>query len=360
MDRKPAVDAVVKALRQVNVQGSLFGQTVAIRLGLSESDIEALSMLIDSGTATAGWLADRMGLTTGAVTRVVDRLEQSGYVRRVADPADRRRVIVEVVPEKLGDVESLLDRVGRASSPEIARYSDEQLALIGDFLARMAEVTREEADKLRDSRGSDEDPGARGDHAAPLGGLTSARLLVRSGTSAMTLGSEHGTPDLYHARFEGSVPQVRLRDGTVSVQYRGMFDWRRRKALIRLNDAVPWVIDLQGGASNLTADLADLDLRGLSLTGGASQMRVSLGRPTGLVPMKIVGGTTNLAVERPAGVPFRVSVLGGITKLEFDGTKHGSQGGMVSIESPGASRAADRFALEIVGGATKVTVTERR
>ena len=64
------------ALRRVNIQGSFFGQTVAIRLGLSESDIEALEVLIDSGAATAGRLAELMGLTTGAVTRVVDRLER--------------------------------------------------------------------------------------------------------------------------------------------------------------------------------------------------------------------------------------------------------------------------------------------
>jgi len=360
MERKPAVDAVVRALRQVNIQGSLFGQTVAIRLGLSESDIEALTMLIDSGTATAGWLAERMGLTTGAVTRVVDHLEQAGYVRRVADPADRRRVIVEVVPDRMVDVEALLDRVGRASSPEMAHYTDEQLTLIGDFLARMAEVTREEAEKLREWPEADGGAAMRGDHAAPLGGLTSARLFVRSGTSEMTLGAIHGVPDLYHGRFEGSVPQVRLRDGTVSVQYRGMFDWRHRKALIKLNDAIPWAIDLQGGAQHLTADLAALDISSFNLTGGATHMRLILGRPKGLVPMKIVGGTTNLTVERPAGVAFKLSVVGGITKLDFDGVRQGSKGGVVSFESPGASRAQERYVLELVGGATKVVVAERR
>ena len=94
------IDSVLRSLRRVNLQGSFFGQTVAIRFGLSESDIEALEVLIDTGSSTAGALSDLMGLTTGAVTRVIDRLEQAGYVRRVPDPADRRRVIVEVVPER--------------------------------------------------------------------------------------------------------------------------------------------------------------------------------------------------------------------------------------------------------------------
>ncbi|MGZ9160971.1 MAG: MarR family winged helix-turn-helix transcriptional regulator, partial [Candidatus Limnocylindrales bacterium] len=87
---RESIDSVLRSLRRVNLQGSLFGQTVAIRFGLSESDIEALEVLIDSGAATAGRLSDLMGLTTGAVTRVIDRLEQAGYVRRVPDPTDRR------------------------------------------------------------------------------------------------------------------------------------------------------------------------------------------------------------------------------------------------------------------------------
>src|SRR6058998_2393191 len=111
---RETIDSVLRSLRRVNLQGSFFGQTVAIRFGLSESDIEALELLIDSGAATAGRLSDLMGLTTGAVTRVIDRLEQAGYVRRVPDPNDRRRVIVEVVPEKVAAVESTLGRIGQA------------------------------------------------------------------------------------------------------------------------------------------------------------------------------------------------------------------------------------------------------
>ena len=121
MDRRPGVEGVVRALRRVNFQGSIFGQSVAIRLGLSESDIDALELLIDTGAATAGKLSEVMGMTTGAVTRVIDRLEQAGYVRRTADPADRRRVIVEVVPERVATVQSLLESLERASAEEVGR-----------------------------------------------------------------------------------------------------------------------------------------------------------------------------------------------------------------------------------------------
>ena len=127
MDRE-TIDSVIRSLRRVNLQGSFFGQTVAIRFGLSESDVEALELLIDTGAATAGRLSELMGLTTGAVTRVIDRLEQAGYVRRVPDPADRRRVIVEVVPEKIAAVQSTMARSARRAPPRWARYSDAELA----------------------------------------------------------------------------------------------------------------------------------------------------------------------------------------------------------------------------------------
>src|SRR3954469_22820285 len=160
MVSRPPLNEIVRALRRVNIQGSLFGQTVAIRLGLSESDVEALEMLLEGGSATAGRLAELMGLTTGAVTRMVDRLEQAGYVRRVADPGDRRRVIVEPVPERINTVRDLVDAGATAAIRELGRYSPDQLGAIQDFLERMAETTRVERERLREGAG---DP-----NAAPL------------------------------------------------------------------------------------------------------------------------------------------------------------------------------------------------
>src|SRR4029453_12294788 len=144
------VDSVLRSLRRVNLQGSFLGQTVAIRFGLSESGIETLEQLIDMGAPPAGKLSEITGLTSGAVTRVIDRLEQAGYVRRVPDPADRRRVIVEVVPEKIASVQSTLDRVTTRGAEEIGRYTDAQLALISDFLTRMEQVTKGEATTPRE------------------------------------------------------------------------------------------------------------------------------------------------------------------------------------------------------------------
>ncbi len=252
---RETIDSVVRSLRRVNLQGSFFGQTVAIRFGLSESDVEALSVLLDSGAATAGRLSELMGLTSGAVTRVIDRLEQAGYVRRVPDPADRRRVIVELIPEKMIAVQATMDQFGEKTAAEIATYSDADLAVIDDFLTRMAAVTRDEANALRDA--PDREASAQSEYAAPIGGLDRARLLFKSGVNELLIRGITGIDDLYRATFDGPVPQVRLRDGVVTIQHKGrlQWDWRDRRADVSLNTAVPWDIEMIGGSNKFQGKL---------------------------------------------------------------------------------------------------------
>jgi DNA-binding MarR family transcriptional regulator len=355
---RESIDSVLRSLRRVNLQGSFFGQTVALRFGLSESDIEALEVLIDTGAATAGRLSELMGLSTGAVTRVIDRLEQSGYVRRVPDPADRRRVIVEVVPDKIAAVQSTLSRVGQAGAEEIGKYTEAQLALIDDFLRRMAEITREEATSIRDVP-ADAGEAGTSEHTAPLAGLTQARLALRAGFNEVTLRASRDVPELYRARFDGTVPQVRVREGTVSIQYRGRpFDWRKRRAEVTLNASIPWGVDLSGGASRFTGYLAPVDLSGFEVTGGVDKLGLSLGRPRGIVPIRITGGANRVQVERPAGVPVRLRITGGLGKAELDGQKRGGSSGETILESDGARSVRDLFEIEVVGGLAGIRVSE--
>ena len=354
---RESIDSVLRSLRRVNLQGSLFGQTVAIRFGLTESDIEALEVLIDTGAATAGRLSDLMGLTTGAVTRVIDRLEQAGYVRRVPDPTDRRRVIVEVVPEKVSAVEATMARVGAASAPEIGQYTEAELAVINDFLTRMAAITRDEATALRDSRGPTGDGAS--EHAAPIGGLERARILFKSGAHELLLRCATDLADLYKARFDGAIPQVRLRDGVVTIQFKGgwQWDWHERRADVALNASIPWDVEIVGGASKLQGKFSAVDLRSFELTGGVDQMRLTLGMPTGEVPIRFTRGANNIRIERPTGVPVRLELHGGAGRIEFDQQRLAGAGDTI-LESPGASAAPDRYAIDIVGGAGKIQVVE--
>jgi len=358
--KRDSIDGVLRSLRRVNLQGSFFGQTVAIRFGLSESDIETLEALIDMGATTAGRLAELTGLTSGAVTRVIDRLEQSGYVRRVPDPADRRRVIVEVVPEKVASVQATLNRVGAAGAEEIGRYTDAQLALITDFLTRMEQITRDEATSLREH--PEERPAAesQSEHAAPLGGLTSARLLIRSGLSEIRLRPDRTGGELYRAEFQGATPTVRLRDGRVIVQYRGIpFDWRKRKATLGLNTTIPWEIDIVGGVQRIEADLREVEATRFAVTGGTERVQLELGVPRGEAAVKFVGGASTIRIERPAAIPIRLTVVGGSGSVLLDGARLGEKGGKSVMESRGWSSATGRFDVDIVGGSKAIEIVAR-
>ena len=92
--RRAASQAMIRAGRSVGNASAMLNHAVAERLGLDPTAWECLTLLFEQGPVTAGRLAELTGLTTGAVTGLVDRLEGAGYVRRERDPKDRRRVIV--------------------------------------------------------------------------------------------------------------------------------------------------------------------------------------------------------------------------------------------------------------------------
>jgi DNA-binding MarR family transcriptional regulator len=133
--RKELMAALEQALRDVSGTGVLFSQAAAERLGLNSTDLECLG-LISSGPATAGGLARATGLTTGAITGVIDRLERAGYARREHDEADRRKVQVRARPEALQKTAPIFEPMRRASAEVLSRYGNDELALILDFLTR--------------------------------------------------------------------------------------------------------------------------------------------------------------------------------------------------------------------------------
>src|SRR5947209_11432066 len=90
------VDELIREFRVSGNQDKAFDNLAAERLGVNETDLHCLNIIENSGGLTAGELAARAGLTNGAVTGVLDRLERAGFATRAADPGDRRRVNVEV------------------------------------------------------------------------------------------------------------------------------------------------------------------------------------------------------------------------------------------------------------------------
>lgn len=131
----------------------LHGQEVATAMGLHPTDAYALNLLAVVGPMTTGELADRTGLSTGAATRLVDRLEAVDAVRRVRDPDDRRRVIVEARSLN-ADMRARADRIIEPARDAFAsvleKYDDAQLATLFDFFDRATEALRATA-RIQDS-----------------------------------------------------------------------------------------------------------------------------------------------------------------------------------------------------------------
>ena len=115
----------------------LFHHAMAERLGLGPSDHKCLDLLLQHEHMTGSRLAAMTGLTTGAITGVVNRLEQAGFVRRAKDPGDRRRVIIEPDRKRMGRVIGpLFESMARAAAELCTHYTTEELAVIRDFTVR--------------------------------------------------------------------------------------------------------------------------------------------------------------------------------------------------------------------------------
>jgi len=125
-----------ETLRKVGAQSVLLSDTVARLVGVNSTDLECLDLLEMAGPTTAGRLAEHAGLTTGAMTAVIDRLEHAGYARRVRDAEDRRLVHVEALPRTFKDVAGLYRRLADSTARLHEDYDDRQLTLIVDYLTR--------------------------------------------------------------------------------------------------------------------------------------------------------------------------------------------------------------------------------
>jgi DNA-binding MarR family transcriptional regulator len=140
--RAELLQAIRSGFQQTSGQSVLVSQVIADKVGLAPSDLECLGYLDDGGPMTAGRLSELTGLTSGAVTRMVDRLEAAKYVRRRSDPDDRRKVIIELVPGRAREFERFYGPMARAATERLSRYSDAELSLIADLLERMTELGR--------------------------------------------------------------------------------------------------------------------------------------------------------------------------------------------------------------------------
>lgn len=126
----------------------MFHAAVGARMGLGMTEEKTLDLLERDGALTAGEISARSGLAPASVSGLLDRLERKGFVRRVRDRVDGRRVIVEINREHVGSFGALFATFVAGLDALYASYSDEQLEVILDFLRRSAAIQRDATAEL--------------------------------------------------------------------------------------------------------------------------------------------------------------------------------------------------------------------
>jgi DNA-binding MarR family transcriptional regulator len=129
----------------MSTQTVFLHQAIAQSVGLGATDTKCIDLILCSpgGLVTAGWLSERTGLTTGAITHILDRLEKRQFIERVRDPQDRRKVLVRVRAESVEPLAPRYEAIAKAYMSLVEQYSDRELQLICDYMERASEVSEQ-------------------------------------------------------------------------------------------------------------------------------------------------------------------------------------------------------------------------
>jgi DNA-binding MarR family transcriptional regulator len=156
--KRELFDELIYEVRRSQNATDRYDQAVADAVGLNRTDMRCVDVIDREGRVTAGRLADATGLTTGAITTVLDRLERAGYAHRVPDPTDRRRVLVELTPESKLHSGRFYAEHSALAEQLYQRYTTEQLELLLEFVRGSSEFNERKAAELeertRKERGS--------------------------------------------------------------------------------------------------------------------------------------------------------------------------------------------------------------
>jgi DNA-binding MarR family transcriptional regulator len=150
-EREEIIQAINDKFAEMSTETILFHQALADMVDIHITDHRCMYFLHRYGAMPAGRLSELTGLTTAAVTGIIDRLEGAGYARRTNDPKDRRRTIVEPVRNKKLErkLEAIFTPLHEKMHKLLSSYSDSQLAFLLDVMSKTIELTREESKKLR-------------------------------------------------------------------------------------------------------------------------------------------------------------------------------------------------------------------
>jgi DNA-binding MarR family transcriptional regulator len=147
--KQKLVDEVIHLARAHEAANDAFDEVAREKLGINRTDLRCLNIIENHGRLNAGRLAELSGLTTAAVTSVLDRLERAGYARRIRDNADRRQVMVEVTPLLAERATPIWGPLGDEARATLARMSAEELESLIGFYRLGIELNEKHIERVR-------------------------------------------------------------------------------------------------------------------------------------------------------------------------------------------------------------------
>jgi DNA-binding MarR family transcriptional regulator len=149
LGKRELVTRVIRDAREYSIGMVSFHQAVGRILGLNVTDMKCLDVMTMTGSATPSQLAEHTGLSSGATTAMIDRLEKAGLVERHRHPKDRRGTILRLTKQAMRKLPLLFESLGSAMLLLISDYSQEELSVLADFFARASVLWQKEREKLQ-------------------------------------------------------------------------------------------------------------------------------------------------------------------------------------------------------------------
>ena len=147
--RDELVKAVNMGAREYGISTVLFRHAVGEIMGVNETVMECLALIFFNGLATPSELARYTGLTSGATTAMLDRLEKARLIERRPNPQDRRGTLIVLTNERTKELSSIFASGRQAIDSLTSSYSETELETMADYLRRLVIVWEEEREKLQ-------------------------------------------------------------------------------------------------------------------------------------------------------------------------------------------------------------------
>src|SRR5215475_9667974 len=162
MDKRDLATRVIGGCREYSIGAVLFHQAVGQLLGVNVTDMKCLDIMTLRGSASPSELAKYTGLSTGATTAMLDRLEMAKLIERRPHPTDRRSTIIVLSKKATRELPATFASLARGMEALVASYSEKELNVLADFFAKVGILWKEEREKLQGRNAQREQSGRRG------------------------------------------------------------------------------------------------------------------------------------------------------------------------------------------------------